>query len=349
MPASLHPICRRPCTLLALTMQGVALVAALFVANLYWGAVHIPATAVTDMLLGRGSDNAAWTYILWDSRLPQAVTATLSGAGLAVAGLLLQTAFRNPLAGPSLLGIDGGANLGVAIVMLALGGSLTAGSVTLSGYVLVILAALVGAMAVMLLLTLLSAHLRHDVMLLIAGVMISYITSSLISLLNYGATEEGVHSFMVWGMGTFAAVTTERLMPFAVAMLAGIAAAIALAKPLNAMLLGENYAANLGINVERTRTMLLLTTGVLTATSTAFCGPIAFVGLAVPHMARLLVCSSDHRALLPATLLIGAALALACNLLSTAFTTALMPINVITPLIGAPVVLYVMREGIGHH
>ena len=328
---------------LSLAAMAVAMLA-LFVANIYCGAVDIPARAVTDILLGGTAERPSWGYIIWESRLPQAVTATLTGAGLGAAGLLLQTAFRNPLAGPSILGIDGGANLGVALVMLLLGGSMTAGAFSLSGFLLVIVAAMAGAWMVMLVLMAFSRVLRSDTMLLITGVMIGYLTSSAISLLNYGATEEGVRSFMVWGLGSFANVTTDRLPAFTASMGTGIAGALLMAKTLNALLLGEHYASNLGINVTRARTLLLFVTGLLTATSTAFCGPIAFVGLAVPHVARLLLATADHRTLLPATLLTGAALALLCSLISTAPAGSVIPINVITPLLGAPVVIGVMMR-----
>lgn len=316
--------------------------AALFAANLYYGAVHIPAEAVTDILRGGSAERPSWGFIILENRLPQAITATLSGAGLAAAGLMLQTAFRNPLAGPSVLGIDGGANLGVAIAMLLMGGSFMAGEFSLSGFVLVVASALVGAWAIMAVLIAFSHILRSSTMLLITGVMIGYLTSSAISLLNYGATEEGVRSFMVWGLGSFANVTVDRLPAFCATMGAGLLCATLLVKPLNALLLGERYAVNLGINVSRTRTLLLFATGLLTATSTAFCGPIAFVGLAVPHIARLLLGTANHRILMPATMLTGAALALLCSLISTLPGDTLIPINVITPIMGAPVVIWVI-------
>ncbi len=326
-------------------LTGLALLlVALLLANLYFGAVHIPATAITDLLMGGEAERASWGYILWENRIPQALTGLFSGAGLAASGLLLQTVFRNPLAGPSILGIDGGANLGVAIAMLLLGGSFMAGTFSLSGYLLVIVAAMIGAWAILVLLIAFSHRLRSNTLLLITGVMIGYLTSSMISLLNYGATEEGVRSFMVWGLGSFANVTVDRLPAFIATMSVGIGCSLLLIKPLNALLLGDNYATNLGVNVKRTRTFLLFTTGLLTATSTAFCGPIAFIGLAVPHLARLLLGTSDHRALLPATLLTGACLALTCNLISTVPSSTLIPINVITPILGAPVVIWVILK-----
>jgi len=316
----------------------------LFVASLYSGSVSIPVRAITDILLGRGCpDHPSWQYIVVENRIPQAVTALMCGAALSVSGLLLQTAFRNPLAGPSVLGIDSGAHLGVALVILVVGGSMTTGSLTLSGFALIIMAALVGALLVMALLLMLSRLLQNNVMLLIAGMMVGYIAGSAISLLNFRATAEGVHAMTLWGMGSFASVSLDRLPYMVVLTGIGLLLSLLLMKPLNALLLGDDYARNLGISITRTRTLLLFTTGLLTAASTAFCGPIAFVGLAVPHIARLLLGSSNHRVLLPATLLTGSSLALACNIISTLpGDSGLIPINVITPIIGAPVVLWVI-------
>ena len=322
----------------------IFLVMLLAVANIYCGSVSIPLSAVTDVLCGREVERQSWHYIIWENRIPQTLTAIFSGAGLAAAGLLLQTVFRNPLAGPSILGIDGGANLGVALVVLLFGGTFAAGTFSLSGFVLVIVAAMLGAWAIMAILIAFSHFLRSNTMLLITGVMISYLTSSLISLLNYGATEEGVRSFMVWGLGSFSNVTVDRLPAFVATMTVGLLLALLLIKPLNALLLGDSYATNLGIDVRRTRTLLLFATGLLTATSTAFCGPIAFVGLAVPHIARMLLRTSDHRLLLPATMFTGASLTLLCNLLSTLPSQSVIPINVITPVLGAPVVIWVILK-----
>ena len=319
------------------------LLLALFAANLFFGTVHIPASAVVDILQGHPVERTAWTYIVLESRIPQAVTAMLAGAGLSVSGLLLQTSFRNPLAGPSILGIDGGANLGVAIAMLLpFGNAFVAGTFSVGGYVLVILAAMAGAWVVMMILIAFSRLLQSNTMLLIAGVMISYLTSSLISLLNYGATEEGVRSFMVWGLGSFSNVTVDRLPAFCLTMIFGLLISLLLVKSLNALLLGTSYATNLGVHVSRTRTLLLFATGLLTATTTAFCGPIAFVGLSVPHMARLLLATENHRILLPATLLTGACLTLFCNILSVGPAGSIIPVNVITPILGAPVVIAVL-------
>lgn len=321
-------------------------VVTLFALSLYCGSVAIPFAGVTDILAGRACpDHPSWAYIIWEHRLPQAVTATLCGAALAVSGLLLQTAFRNPLAGPSVLGIDSGAHLGAAFAVLVAGGTLTAGTLTLGGFTLIVLAALLGALSVMGVLLLLSRLLRDNAMLLIAGIMVGYLTSSVISLLNFRATAEGVRTMALWGMGSFSGVPLDRLPWLCVTLAFGLLLSVLLIKPLNALLLGDNYARNLGISIRRTRTFLLLTTGLLTATTTAHCGPIAFIGLAVPHVARLLTGRADHRVLLPATLLTGAALALVCNLVSTLPGDAgVIPVNVITPVIGAPVVLWVILK-----
>ncbi|MBQ0048722.1 MAG: iron ABC transporter permease [Bacteroidales bacterium] len=323
--------------LLLLLVVGVA------VANIVWGSIHIPLSSVVDILMGNATDHPAWRYIVIENRIPQVVTAMLTGACLATGGLLLQTTFRNPLAGPSILGIDSGANLAVAIVMLLLGGMVTIGSMSLSGHLLIVAAAMLGAWAVMLLLLAFSRKVQSHLMLLITGVMVSYLAGSLISLLNFSATAEGVQAFMVWGMGNFNGVSLDRLPLFATLCLVGLLAALMLIKPLNALLLGDHYATNLGYRTRPLRTRLLLVTGLLTATSTAFCGPISFLGLAVPHLARLLSGTHDHRLLLPSTMLMGSLLALLCNLVSNLPSAGtIIPINVITPIIGAPIVLWVI-------
>lgn len=318
----------------------------LSIANVLWGSLDIPIKDVWQILCGNEIEgHPAWSIIVLQGRVPQMLTALLTGTALGTCGLLLQTAFRNPLAGPSILGIDSGANLGVAIVLLLLGGTASIGSLTIGGHLLVVVAAMVGALTIMALLMLLSRLLRSQVMLLITGVIISYVTGSVIQLLNYSATEQGVHSFVIWGMGNFASVGIERLPIFCTLSCIGLLLALLLIKPLDALLLGDRYAENLGIRIGRVRQMLLLVTGLLTATTTAFCGPISFIGLAVPHLARLTLGTSYHRMLMPATMLIGANLALACNLLSTLPRDgSIIPISVITPLIGAPVVLHVILK-----
>ncbi|MCC8096396.1 MAG: iron ABC transporter permease [Tannerellaceae bacterium] len=316
----------------------------LFIGNLMYGAVSIPADSVFNILLGKEPERLSWQNIVLQTRIPQAVTALLSGASLAVSGLLLQTLFRNPLAGPSILGISDGANLGVAVVMLYLGGAVGhLSDLPVSGYPAIIAAAFVGACAVLGLILYFSSKVRSNVMLLIIGIMIGYLASSVISILNFYATADRVRSFVMWGLGNFSGVSLSLLPFFPLCTLTGLFLAILLIKPLNALLLGEMYAANLGIKVKRTRALILLCTGLLTATTTAFCGPISFIGLAVPHIARLLLGSSNHKMLLPVTLLTGACVALLCNMLMVLpGTNTLLPLNAVTPIIGAPVVIYVI-------
>lgn len=307
--------------------------------NLFYGAVPIPPAAVLDILAGGGGDNPAWKIILTGSRLPQAATALLAGAALAVSGLLLQTLFRNPLAGPSILGISDGANLGVALVMLACGGAV--GSV--GGYVATVAGAMAGACAILAVIVFFSRKVGSNVMLLIIGIMVGYLVSSCISILNYYASADKVRQFVMWGMGDFSAVSSSQLPFFSVVSCLGLLWAFLLVKPLNALLLGEKYASNLGVNVRSARIHVLVCTGLMTAAVTAFCGPVSFIGLAVPHMARLLLGTSDHRTLVPATALSGACIALACNMLTVIPGTGmLLPLNAVTPLFGAPVIIYVI-------
>ena len=318
----------------------------LFAANLLIGSVAIPARDVVRVLLGDEGVKESWRYIVWEARFPQALTAVLSGSSLAVCGLMLQTVFRNPLAGTSILGVNSGAGLGVALVTLLLGGSVITGAFSLSGFFSVLAAAFLGAMAVMALILFFSLLIRNNVMLLITGIMIGYLASSAVSLLNYVSTAEGVQSYMLWGMGNFGGVSLSQMPWFALVALLGIVGALSLVKPLNAMLLGERYAENLGVHVHRVRNILLVVTGLLTAVTTAFCGPILFIDLAVPHIARLLLGTSNHRILLPITLLTGAVVALLCNLVCVLPGDAgFIPLNSVTPIIGAPVVIYVILSG----
>lgn len=315
----------------------------LFMGNLFIGSVSIPWQEVLSLLVGQEAAKASWSFILWESRLPQALTAMLTGASLAVCGLLLQTAFRNPLAGPSILGINSGASLGVALVMLAFGGSLAAGGVNLSGFLSVLAGAFVGAMAIMALILFFSTLIRSNVMLLITGIMIGYIASSVIALLNFFATAEGVQSYLIWGMGNFGGVSMQQMPAFASVTLLGLLGALLLIKPLNALLLGDRYAENLGINIRAVRNWLLVITGLLTAVTTAFCGPVSFIGLAVPHIARMLLGTSNHHSLMPVTILCGAVVALLCNLLCVLpGESGIIPLNAVTPVIGAPVIIYVI-------
>lgn len=312
----------------------------LFPLCLIFGSVDIPLRDIWASLWGGEVSRQVWRVIVIDNRLPMAVTACLAGAALSVAGLLLQTTFSNPLAGPSILGISTGASLGVAVVMLAVGAAAVEG---LAQTTLILLAAIAGAAAVLSVLLVFGAWVKSAIMLLIIGILVNYLTSSAIALLNFFATDQGVHSYVIWGLGNFNGVTPEMLPTFTIVILAAAAAAILLIKPLDALLLGERYAASMGVNVGQVRSAMLVVSGILTAVVTAFCGPIGFIGLVVPHIARLLLRSSSHRQLLPATILCGGVVGLLCTLLSVLPASAgVIPINAITPIIGVPVIIYII-------
>lgn len=322
-------------------MTGLALALLLLVAGcLVVGSVKIPAGEVMSILTGGTPSKITWGVIVIETRIPMIVTAMLAGAALSVAGLLMQTVFNNPLAGPSILGVSTGASLGVAIVMLSAGFGVSA--VSVGGYAASLVGAIMGAAAVMAALLAFSAVVRSNTMLLIVGILLSYLTSSAISFLNFFATEEGVHSFVIWGLGSFTGLTLEQLPVFSVLIVLAMAWAALMVKPLNAMLLGQSYASNLGVNTRSVRNSLLVVTGLLTAVVTAFCGPIGFLGLAVPHISRLLLMTSNHNRLLPATALCGAVVALLCTFFSVLPSSGTLPINSITPLVGVPVILYII-------
>lgn len=327
---------------LLLLVAGVVLLFLLFMLNVFCGAVDVPYVEVFKALAGE-STNEMWRLIVVETRLPQAIVALLAGAAISVAGLILQTLFNNPLAGPEVLGINSGAGLGVALVMLLSHGAVVSGA--FGGFVAVLLGAFIGALLVIALILSLSSMLKNKLYLLIAGVSISYLVSSVISVLNYFATSEGVHSYMIWGMGSFGAVSMGQMLWFALPLLLLLAVALFMMKPMNALLLGDGYAANLGVDVMGTRVVLLAVTGLLTAVVTAFCGPVAFIGLAVPHIARLSLKTGNHRLLLPATMVVGASVALLCNLLTMLpGESGMLPLGAITPLVGAPVIIYVVLK-----
>lgn len=316
----------------------------LMVLNLFFGAIHIPSGEVWSALTGGDVSNEALRFIVIESRLSQALTALLAGASLAASGLMLQTLFRNPLAGPSILGITSGASLGVAVILLMAGGAITGSASGLGWSMAVTAGALAGSFVVMSILIVLSHRVRSNLTLLIAGMMTGYLASSFVTLLSSTSTAKGLQSYVMWGMGTFTGVSLERMPWFAIICAAGLFISLAMTKPLNLLLLGDNYAANLGVNVKRVRLWLLISTGLLSAIVTACCGPIGFIGLAMPHIARLIMRTDDHRLLLPATMLTGAIIALACSLLSVLPDGNVIPINALTPLAGVPVVLYVILK-----
>lgn len=315
----------------------------LLMLNLLVGSVSIPTQDVLAILSGQDVGKPSWQFIILQSRLPQALTALLCGAALSTSGLLLQTSFQNPLAGPSIFGINSGAALGVALVMLLLGGSVSTALFSVGGAWAVLLAAFVGAMAVTGIIFMFAQWVKSSVMLLIIGMMIGYLASSAIALLNFFATQEGVKSFTMWGMGNFGGVSLSQLPMFTGAIVVGLVGSVLLIKPLNALLLGETYARNLGVNVRTMRSWLLVITGWLTAVTTAYCGPVAFIGLAVPHLARLVIGTDNHLQLLPITMAMGALIALLCQLVCVLpGSQGILPLNAVTPLIGAPVIIYII-------
>lgn len=316
----------------------------LLVANLLIGTVRIPVTAVCRILLGDDS-NEIWTNIIFNSRLPQELTAIVAGAGLAVSGLQMQTVFHSPLAGPSVLGISNGSALGVAFVVLLSGriGGVALSSLGYLGDAAISVAAIVGAMAVLMLILWVSHKVSGSVTLLIIGVMVGYMANAIIGVLKFLSPEEDVKAFVVWGLGSFSRVSGDEMVLFVVLMCILIPLSCLLVKPMNMLLLGDYYAANLGLNVRRARMMVIISSGVLVAIVTAYCGPIMFIGLAVPHLARAFFQTSDHLILLPATALCGSVLALICNLIARmpGFEGAL-PVNSVTALVGAPVIAMVL-------
>ncbi|MBR2245247.1 MAG: iron ABC transporter permease [Prevotella sp.] len=317
----------------------------LFVLNLLLGTVKIPVSDVVATLMGSQEVSEIHRNIIWSSRVPQALTAMVAGAGLAVSGLQMQTVFRNPLAGPSVLGISNGASLGVACVVL-MSGSLGGVALSRLGYigdVAMSVAAIVGSLAVMALILYVSQKVKGNVTLLIIGVMIGYLATAVIGVLKFFSVEEDIKAYVVWGLGSFSRVSGNQMVLFVVLMAILLPMSMLLVKTMNLLLLGDGYARNLGLNIRRARMLVILCSGVLVAIVTAYCGPIMFIGLAVPHLCRAIFRSSDHRILMPGTLLAGAALALLCNLIARmpGFEGAL-PVNSVTALVGAPVIASVL-------
>ena len=333
---------RKTAPILLISIGIVAVGLLLFVMNLCFGSVSIPMKEIWAAVFG--GEGSTYRAIVLDYRLPQAITALLVGIGLSVSGLLMQTLFRNPLADPSLLGISSGSSLGVAlVVLLGTATGLSVSTLSLWSTFGVTVAAFVGAFAVLLLILALSSRLRSMVSLVLVGIMIAYIAGSVTDILKFFSQKEGLHSFVIWGMGSFSNVSKAQLPFFAIAVVAGAVCSFLLFKTLNLLLLGERYAENLGVNIRRSSMLIILASGFLTALITAFCGPIAFLGLAVPHIARFLFKSSDHKLLIPATAFIGMDLALFCNLIARLPSfEGNLPITSVTALIGAPIVLWVI-------
>lgn len=326
--------------LLMLLLAGLL---ALFLLNITTGSVDIPVNNILRILLGGEADKAIWETIVLKFRLPKAVTAMLGGAALSVAGLQMQTLFRNPLADPFVLGISSGASLGVALVVLTGGtvGATLIAELGLLGHFTTVGAASLGAFLVMGIVLLVAQKVEGSLTLLIVGLMFGYMTSAFVSLLMYFSLSERIQAYIHWTFGSFDGVTWEQMRVFAPITLLGLLLAYAQAKPLNALLLGDTYARSMGVSIRRTRILIILSTALLAGAVTAFCGPIGFIGVAVPHLCRSLLMTSDHRTLIPATMFMGAGLALSADLIAQ-LPPVILPLNVVTALIGAPVITWVI-------
>ncbi|NWJ51344.1 MAG: iron ABC transporter permease [Bacteroidetes bacterium] len=312
----------------------------LFILNLMLGPVKIPIQTLFNIIRGNVVDDLS-VNILFQIRLPQSLTAIFAGAALATAGLLMQTLFRNPLAGPDVLGISSGASLGVALVTMLTGAWFA--FMPQLNIISLIFSALLGALVVLMIILALSHRIKDNAMLLITGLMMGYISSAVVGVLTVYSSAENLQAFTLWGLGTFSAVGWDRMYYYTAATILGLLMALLLPKPLNTLLLGERYARNLGLRISQTRFIVLFCAGLLTAVVTAFCGPIAFIGVATPHITRLTIGGSDHKTLLPANMLIGASVALLCNLIARMpGVEGALPINAVTSLMGAPVVIWVV-------
>lgn len=333
---------KRPLIVFALISTSILV---FFILNLVLGTISIPVGSVWNILFGIKEESIIWENIIWKSRFPQTITALVAGAGLSISGLQMQTLFRNPLAGPSELGISSGASLGVAFIILLSGsvGGTALIKMGLFGEIAISIAAVAGALAIMIIIITISRFVRGNVILLIIGVMIGYITTAIIGVLKFFSNDEDVRAYVIWGLGSFSKVSGNQVYTFVGIMIVLIPLSFLLIKTLNLMLLGDGYARNLGLNVKRARLYVIVCSCIITAIVTAYCGPIVFLGLAVPHLCRTIFVSSDHRILMPAVTLTGASLALFCNLVARmpGFEGAL-PINSVTALIGAPIVISVL-------
>jgi iron complex transport system permease protein len=324
----------------------LAIIIAAFLLDVALGSVHIPVKEVVRILFASDAGNEGWIYIIEKIRLPKAMTAVLVGCGLSVSGLQMQTLFRNPLAGPSVLGITAGASLGVALVMLSAGtitSLYTIKELGLSGSWLIIIASSLGAALIMGVIVAISSSLKDNVIVLIIGVMIGNITLSVISIWQYFSSPELIKDYLMWTFGSLGGVTGEQLMILAVVVLIGLTISFFSSKLLDALLLGDNYARSMGLTVQHARLLIISSTSLLAGGITAFCGPIGFIGIAVPHLARALFSTSNHRILIPACCLIGTALMLVCDIIAQLpGSQTVLPINVITALVGSPVVIWII-------
>lgn len=324
----------------------LAIILTAFLLDVALGSVHIPLKDVIRVLFSPGHGNESWVYIIEKIRLPKALTAVIVGCGLSVSGLQMQTLFRNPLAGPSVLGITAGASLGVALVMLSTGtitSLYTIQELGISGSWLIIVASSLGAALIMVIIVSISSSLKDNVIVLIIGVMIGNITLSIISIWQYFSSPELIKDYLMWTFGSLGGVTGEQLIILAVVVCIGLLISFFSSKLLDALLLGDNYARSMGLTVQRARLLIIGSTSILAGGITAFCGPIGFIGIAVPHLARALFNTSNHRILIPACCLIGTALMLICDIVAQLpGSQTVLPINVITALVGSPVVIWII-------
>jgi len=312
-----------------------------FIADICLGTVYIEPQQVVDALLGRENPETSTTlrYIITDLRLPRAVMAVFTGAGLAVAGLLMQTLFRNPLAGPFVLGISSGGGLGVALVIM---GATALGIGTISSFG-IITASVIGSLAVLLLIILMSLRIKDTMGLLIVGLMVGSLSSAVVGILSYFSSSEELQRYVFWSLGSLGSINWDDLLIIGLLFILAMLLLLWIIKPLNAMLLGESYAFSLGINIKKARWIIIIITSILAGSITAFAGPIAFIGLAVPHLARLILPTVNHKILIPTTLLLGATLLLFCDLVSQLpFSNYSLPINAVTSLLGAPLIIWLI-------
>ncbi len=318
----------------------------LFLLDIGLGSVRIPVEDTVRILLGQSVGNEAWEAIILKIRLPRSVTAILVGAALSVGGLQMQTLFRNPLAGPSVLGITAGASLGVAAVMLAAGGVATAFSIRqldLGGSWMIIIASTIGAALVLIVILGISFRIKDNVVMLIVGIMVANITIAIVSIWQYFSDPEQIQEYILWTFGSLGGVTNQQLGALSLIVVSGIVFTFFLSKTLNVLLLGENYAQSMGLNIRRSRVLIIAVTSILAGAITGFCGPIGFVGIAVPHLTRSFLNTSDHRLLIPSCVLVGGILMLLCDIISQVpGSQTVLPVNAITAMIGSPIVIWII-------
>ncbi len=321
-------------------------IAVLFLLNISLGSITIPFDEVINILLGNDGSKESWANIIINFRLPKALAAVVVGAGLSISGLQMQTLFRNPLAGPFVLGLSSGASLGVALLLLAGVGVVGTGLFGLSSW-LVVIAASVGSALVLSLVMVVSVRVQDSMTLLIIGLMFASLTGAVVSILQYFSTGEEIQVYLFWTFGSLGGLSWNEVSILLLILISGLMLVIAAIKPLNALLLSENYVQSMGLNVRKSRAVIILSTSLLAGSITAFCGPIAFIGLAVPHLTRLLFHTSDHKILIPAVAMTGSIIMLICDIISQVpGSDMILPINAITSIVGAPVVIWIiLRRG----